>query len=142
MREIKFRGKSSAEEFESDEGITVNTGDWIYGNIIVDNGQAYIVNGVVDCTGEYISLENWCPIDVKTVGQLTGLKDKHGVEIYEGDKVTKIGSDWVRPVVYNGSGFYLKDATCSSLDIWAEDDVEIEVIGNIYENPELLEAEL
>lgn len=158
MREIKFRGKSSVEAFEGDGNLTVNMGDWIYGNLIVDNKQAYIVNGVVECTGEYISLENWCPVDIETVGQYTGLRDKNGVEIYEGDIVCFDPIDVSRGVVIFGEWENVdrQDSGLTTIQGWyikydwhlgdghvCEDEKEslaqheVEVIGNIYEHPEL-----
>jgi|ERR1039458_2618225 uncharacterized phage protein (TIGR01671 family) len=70
--------------------------------------------------------------------QFTGLKDKNGKEIYEGDIVRS--SDWVYEI-YAGKGFWgLKgigrQGTKIYLKIWEERFTE--VIGNIYENPELL----
>lgn len=65
--------------------------------------------------------------------QYTGLKDKNGVEIYEGDLVVENGSFGPYQVEYYKNGFYLGDFLHSN---WNAEDVE--VIGNIYENPELL----
>jgi len=66
--------------------------------------------------------------------QYTGLKDKNGVGIYEGD-ITHEGSDRInRQVAWSGAGFVLRGGGDSL--VWFAD--QIEVIGNIYENPELL----
>ena len=152
MREIKFRGKSTVEVFDGGDTPDINLGDWIYGSLIIDNGEAFIVNGVVECTSEYISIEKWCPVDIKTVGQLTGLKDKNGTEIYEGDRLEyqpNINEDFATDrytVKWHNRGFVAAwdgDKDCNNSDndglIGGPKLVDMVVIGNIYENPELLE---
>ncbi len=65
--------------------------------------------------------------------QYTGLSDKNGVPIYEGDVVQ---TQAMKPgqVIYNGCGFYFHRYLVSEFA-----RIDIEVMGNIYENPELLE---
>ena len=71
--------------------------------------------------------------------QYTGLKDKNGKEIYEGD-IYHVGDKNIRYlVVWFNSGFegkQLRSTSYAGLKSWAKD---IEILGNIYENPELLE---
>lgn len=89
-------------------------------------------------------------VEKDTVGQCTGLKDKNGKLIYEGD-IIKIPDDWgeygmmageKREIFFNKSGFRLKPKLCKNVcGYWLEDTKDFEVIGNIYENKELLECE-
>ena len=81
--------------------------------------------------------------------QSTGLKDKNGKEIFEGDIITN-GKDVMCMKRHNTLGFYIEQkgevefiADCAVLEDFEEDAKEIadrlEIIGNIYENTELLE---
>lgn len=125
-RELNFRGRQ------------LDTGEWVYGGIEYQQqiNKVYIAqdNGGITCI----------EVDRKTVGQYTGLKDKNSQKIYEGDVVRFAArSDLMRGVeilpVYYGRGWFLAGTTQdNSFTFSSYADDELEVIGNIYDNPELL----
>lgn len=123
-----------------------------YGYLISDGEQAFIINEVVEANEQYITIGSWCPVDPKTIGQSTGLKDKNGKEIFEGDIVTD--GEFTRTIKNHQTlGFYMLDeegierffSDSASLEDFEEDakivSEILEIIGNVYENQELLEVE-
>ncbi|EDH0847344.1 hypothetical protein GCV63_09725 [Listeria monocytogenes] len=135
MREIEFRGKALISIEELDEiGIKHKNG-YVYGDL-VDN--SHIVTGILESNDEYICIETWCGIDSKTIGQYTGLKDKNGKKIFEGD----IGWDEHNEcygVVKFEEGKFLYVWENIVEDLWEVAD-GIDICGNIHENPELMEG--
>ena len=117
MREIKFRGKDR------------RIGKWYYGNLYVDeiHGRTYIRTHKPGCLD----------VDPETVGQFTGLMDKNGAEIYEGD-IVQCGT-FRYEVIYEGSrfaSFALKRKEDTFLHYFGEamESAECEVISNIHDN--------
>ena len=124
MREIKFRAKD------------LLTGEWHYSR---DNWlEQLLCPKLYDCTGEYPDSDK-PSIDPSTVGQFTGLKDKNGQEIYEGDVVATVvnGCRYVQEVVWSDiiNGFSFRGHGCGPM---FHKSSCMEVIGNIHDNPELL----
>lgn len=111
MREIKFRGK----DMESYK--------WVYGNLCNACGNEHGAM-CIDCF----------VVDPATVGQYTGLKDKNGVEIYEGD-VLRAESGKIYEVIFGQGAYRIKHSTRKLLLV---DGWYYEVIGNIHDAPELL----
>ena len=127
----KYRGLSISDN---------NKGQWVYGNLIVDGNYAYIVNGVIECNDQYITIAEWCPVDHKTIGAFTGLVDVNGKEIFEWDVVSfSIDNGWDYVASENGLIIYwdgcyqiLGKGIKYRINQCLEEDIE--VIGNMYEN--------
>ena len=131
MRTIKFRAKASTNA----RGAGIKKGDWVYGSYIESDCDAPCI---IFGDGEQIE------IDRETLGQLVGLHDQSGADIYEGDALRKHHDDgesnyegivsWI--VEYDWLGW------CSMLGgypelLRIEDQDSLEIIGNIFDRPEL-----
>lgn len=136
MREILFRGKRK------------DNGEWIDGYYVRLNGnhhRIYTGYAEIDC-GEYFA--DWVEIDPGTRGEYTGLCDKNGKRIFEGDVILYRGKAEGIIVYgnrYNKTAFIIEYTQGTAWDYLGNDGLgiivsEIEVIGNIHDNPELLEV--
>lgn len=126
MRAIKFRGKSI-------EGKRL--GEWIHGAYLPDFDGYTHRTLIVDCITGFSEEVN--PI---TIGQFTGLLDKNGKEIYEGDILQNTPKE-VRYKVYwstNIHSWSLEHTNNGSKKPLCCLDDKFEVIGSIYDNPELI----
>lgn len=135
MREIVFRGKR------------LDNGEWVFGCLIshTRNEQCKIGRGYYKDInlGEQLDADEVVPA---TVGQYIGRKDKKWIDVYEGDVVN--GLTWLngKRTEYSGiieyiySGFHVR-----GINEWAhmvfDIDGNLEIIGSIHDNPELLEGE-
>lgn len=127
MREIIFRGKR------------IDTGEWIYGDLLHNVDVVKIREqepNIQHCARSFVVIP-------ETVGQYTGLTDKNGNRVFEGDIVYYDGS--CHKVVFesrNGTGYF--GIAVGENETWGFGNSTpaymMAVVGNIYDNPELLDV--
>lgn len=140
MREILFRGKR------------VDNGEWVYGSYwhysCSNTHQHLVFNDDVSV---------WVSVDPNTVGQFTGLTDRNGVKIFEGDilRVTDEHKEYITfvrcvdntlcvDIFVDNTGVLEFDYDYTAIGFaegfWKNQSCKVEIIGNIHDNPELLEV--
>lgn len=127
MREILFRGKRK------------DNGKWAYGYLYIRNDGQYEISFY----DKYFDSERFTyDVIPETVGQYIGFTDKNGKKIFEGDIVERLwlGEKHIYRIYYDSdiSSFIGADIDCQGFTTFNYDSCEFEVIGNIYDNPELL----
>lgn len=157
MREFVFRGKpKNKKDYELYEGIHKDNckNGFIYGSLVIRGNQYYICVNVPFLENTYEIFSNVTLFEVipETVGEYTELKDKNGKRIFEGD-ILKVKSydydyEYLTKVYCNYHvlcvDVYGQDYDFTAIgfadDVWYDECCEIKVIGNIHDNPELLEG--
>lgn len=137
MREILFRGKSNYEGRDK---------EWVYGALLPETQNTFpIIARDYDNDEEWIGIIEWATVDPETVGQYTGLTDKNGLKIFEGDVV----DCWSEGVNAQGTVQQRRDGLWIIYPAWQKhimwglcpdeyNHTTVEVIGNIHDNPELI----
>ena len=142
MRTIKFRGKRT------------DTGEWAYGSLIkLDIGYVITINETTESDDSLdennsivFSADEIAGVNPNSVGQFTGLLDRNGKEIYEGDIVQL---DYITTIGKHRIGLSFEVKWCTQEGCWVGWDGFVEntlqqtrkmfvVKGNIYDNPELI----
>ena len=148
MREILFRGRKE-------------NGVWMYGYLFIqaegtEYDEAYILGYLDQRDTIYDAWKCAEVVDLKTIGQFTGLKDKNGAKIFEGDIVryrkakrfsdsdeicnAEIIHDRVEVVKFENGKFSPTPYCDICDDYWySHGAFDFEIVGNIHDNPELLE---
>ena len=153
-REILFRGQTrkKGEKVKNFRGDPMPS-EWVYGRMLSQN------NG-----GDFSIIYTYEPIDTRvvytdTVGEYTGLTDKNGTKIFEGDILKLVDKnqnyEWLAVVEFGNPnatyswGWQLRPITKqvrmnTDILLWVETEITgatAEIIGNIHDNPDLLEVE-
>ena len=123
----------------------IDNGEWVQGYLVYDNRDKLyrIIMDIQYSTGTCITTDNAPRVDSSTICQCTGLKDKNGKLIWENDIIKcKFG---IAVAVWDKSEWRIKlvkdNIWRKDLHYWVvEDNQRTEVIGNIFDNPELLEV--
>ena len=132
MREILFRGKRT------------HNGEWVYGDFVRGNERKSLRDSIFVYDSETQSFNDY-EINPSTLGQYTGLTDKNGKRIFEGD-IAKVLQGKDKDIAYvgfeNGAFMlYPKTGNIYERTLWSYwyNDWDVEVIGNVHDNPDLLE---
>lgn len=137
MREILFRGKRI-------DGKRIDNGEWVEGYYAAEpyTKNAYNYGYILENEKDLCAKKAW-HVDSRTVGQFTGLTDKNGRKVFEGD-ICRMKADRLKgygAIIFMGSAFVLCDKTHKQTRYYPlYPDGQFTVVGNIHDNPEMLEV--
>lgn len=131
----------------------VDNGEWVQGYLFDDgfeNGRIFIGGLVIEkyngtaCDDWNVTGIDFCEVDPSTICQCTGLKDRNGKLIWENDIIAYRDCTEEKYVIaweLDKACFEYQQYSCSIMNFDELSSCEVEVIGNIFDNPELLESE-
>lgn len=134
MREILFRGKNEY------------SGEWVCGSLHIEYGETDIL-GNRNIDYRILGMHGECDYVIpESVGQFTGLTDKNGKKIFEGDivktdKFSEPNKQYIVKYDLQFGAFIGQDKYNMYFVTYDGDSDQFEVIGNIHDNPELLKGE-
>ena len=138
MREILFKAKRK------------DNGEWVEGNLITNerNQNQKYIGYIFDERNGVIEDFDLVEVIPDTICQFTGLTDKNGKKIWENDIVSawSEGKNAIGKVIRRADGLYIMYPAYQNKEFWGvcpnkNGKTTVEVIGNIFDNPELLEVE-
>lgn len=121
-REIKFRGKK------------IDNNEWVYGGYFSSSEEEGLVHYI------FCSINGAEPVIAETIGQFTGIKNFSQEEIWEGDILEFPFENGIAYVINDGFRFAVKSPGSEAVDYEGKEVLEYtSTIGNIYDNPNLLQ---
>ena len=130
MREILFRGKRE------------DSGEWVQGDFLKPCNIVFLENGYDAVLGKNdVPFSNDFEVISETVGQCTGLTDKNGMKIFYGDILEWADGDGdiaYDIVSFKNGCFVINAETDGTEALWENLCLNMQIAGNIYDNPELL----
>ena len=133
MREILFRGQTRkyGEKVRMSDSRKL-PGHWVYGGVLQGVGSHSIIYGSENVNNPGENFDKWC-VHTDTLGQFTGLTDKNGKKIFEGD-IVKVDEK------HYEVKFVLEQFFIGINMPIAYKRFDCEIIGNIHDNPEMLKG--
>ena len=141
MKEILFRGQTRryGEKVRMGDGFKLPS-RWVYGGVLQGVSAHSIIYGGENADNPGDGLDKWC-VYTDTLGQFTGLTDKNGKKIFEGDIIRFLayGCEYTAPVEFRDGLFRARCRFPETIDriVFGYKPV---IVGNIYDTPELLEV--